>query len=128
MEMDQDLLGEDSELSRILLSTDRDPMLPILPSPEEIGEILADDTPIWTPTPMCSVSLSSPHPFFSDDRLSENPPSSEIENNLETVHQPRLDFTPLEPKPKDTLSKEVKPTRKRHSSLHVGGLPPRKRK
>ena len=128
MEMDQDLLGEDNELSRIHFLTNRDPMLPILPSPEEIEEILADDTPIWTPTPMCSASLTSPHPFLSDNRLSENPPCSEIENNLETVHQPQLDLTPPEPKTEDTLPVEVKPTRKRCSSSRIGVDPPRKRK
>ena len=57
----QDLIGEDSEVSRINFLRDSDSMLPILPSPKVPEEKLEDglNTPPFPP-------LHSPHLFLRD--------------------------------------------------------------
>ena len=65
MDMEQYLFEDDSEIGAINFVTKNDPMLPALPSPEILEEILEEDTvPVRIVTP-----LHSPHPFLSDDLI-----------------------------------------------------------
>ena len=63
MDCSQDLLGLDSEISKINILKESDPLLPVLPSPGIPKEPLADGltTPPATP-------LHSPHAFLKEGK------------------------------------------------------------
>ena len=69
MDCSQDLLGLDSEISKINIFKESDPLLPVLPSPDISEEPLADGltTPPVTP-------LHSPHAFLKEGRWLFSPP------------------------------------------------------
>ena len=70
MDCSQDLLGLDSEISKINILKESDLFLPVLPSPDIPEEPLADGltTPPVTP-------LHSPHAFLKEERWLFSPPS-----------------------------------------------------
>ena len=69
MDCSQDLLGLDSEISRINIPRDSDPFLPVLPLLEIPEERLEDgpNSPSVTP-------LHSPHAFLKEERWLFSPP------------------------------------------------------
>ena len=69
MDCSQDLLGLDSEISKINILKESDPLLPVLPSPDLPEEPFADEltTPPVTP-------LHSPHAFLKEERWLFSPP------------------------------------------------------
>ena len=69
MDYSQDLLKLDSEISRVNILKESDPLLPVLPSPDIPEEPLADGltTPPMTP-------LHSPHAFLKEERWLFSPP------------------------------------------------------
>ena len=69
MDFLQDLLELDSEISRINILKESDPLLPVLPSLDIPEEPLADGltTPPVTP-------LHSPHVFLKEERWLSSPP------------------------------------------------------
>ena len=69
MDCSQDSLGFDSELNRINSPRERDPVLPVLPSPNISEELLESglNTPPVTP-------LHSPHIFLEEERWLFSPP------------------------------------------------------
>ena len=69
MDCSQDLFELDTEISKINILKEIDPLLPVLPSPDIPEEPLADrlTTPPVTP-------LHSPHAFFKEERWLFSPP------------------------------------------------------
>ena len=69
MDCSQDLLELDSEISRINILKESDPLLPVLPSPDIPEEPLKEglNTPPVTP-------LHSPHAFLKEERWLFSPP------------------------------------------------------
>ena len=130
MDCSQDLLGLDSEISKINILKESDPLLPVLPSPDLPEEPLADGltTPPVTP-------LHSPYAFLKEERWLFLPPpvmpviptQSEVKSSSDSLN------TTENLTPHDTV-REKKSTVLRKRAAHPKSLtlpleehPPRKR-
>ena len=133
MDCSQDLLGLDSEISRINIFKDSDPFLPVLPSLELSEEPLEDGLNIPPVTP-----IQSPHAFLKEERWLFSPPPlvstlsthSEVKSPSDTLDTAEIRSNPT---PHVTVrEKKLKVSRRRTAcpisqSLPSEGYPPRKR-
>ena len=130
MDCSQDLLELDSEISKINILKESDPLLPVLPSPDIPEEPLADGltTPPVTP-------LHSPHAFLKEERWLFSPPP--VMPVIHTQSEVKLSSSSLDTTenltPHDTV-REKKSTALRKRAAHPKSLtlpseehPPRKR-
>ena len=130
MDCSQDLLELDSEISRINILKESDPLLPVLPSLDIPEEPLADalTTPPVTP-------LHSPHAFLKEERWLFSPPSvmpgipthSEVKsssNSSDTTENLTPDHTVRE---KDSTALKKRAAHPKSLTLPSEEHPPRKR-